>query len=80
MLIRLFPILVVQHWFTAAIGISAMALVCAGIVPQAGKVDIAKFGDDYRCYLQRVPRLNIAAGVIRCCGTERWAMRGGEWM
>jgi hypothetical protein len=26
---------------------------------------LAKFGDDHRRYMQRVPRLNIVAGVIR---------------
>lgn len=65
MLISLFLILVVQHWMIAVIGIAAMALVYVGIVPQAENADIAKFGDDYRRYVQRVPRLNLVAGVIR---------------
>jgi len=65
MLISLFFILVVQHWLVAVVGIAAIASVYLGIVPQAEKVDIAKFGDDYRRYMQRVPRLNLVAGVIR---------------
>jgi len=65
MLISLFLILVVQHWLITAIGIAAMALVYVGIVPPAEKVDLAKFGDDYRRYMQRVPRLNFVAGIIR---------------
>ena len=65
MLISLFLMLVVQHWLIAVIGIAAMALVYVGIVPQAEKADIAKFGDDYRRYMQRVPRVNLVAGVTR---------------
>jgi protein-S-isoprenylcysteine O-methyltransferase Ste14 len=65
MLTSLFLVLVVQHWLIAVIGIAAMALVYVGIVPQAENADIAKFGDDYRRYMQRVPRVNLVAGIIR---------------
>jgi protein-S-isoprenylcysteine O-methyltransferase Ste14 len=65
MLISLFLILVVQHWLVTVVGIAAMALVYVGIVPQAEKAEIAKFGDDYRRYSQRVPRLNLVAGIVR---------------
>jgi len=65
LLISLFLILVVQHWLVAVIGLAAMALVYVGIVPQAENANIAKFGNDYRSYMQRVPRLNLVAGVIR---------------
>ena len=65
LLISPFLILVVQHWFVAAIGLAAMALVYVGIVPQAGDANIAKFGNDHRICMQRVLRLNLVAGVIR---------------
>ena len=65
MLISLFLMLVVQHWLVAVVGIAAMTLVHGGIVPQAEKANVAKFGDDYRRYMQRVPRLNLVVGVIR---------------
>lgn len=65
MLFSLFLILVVQHWLVAAIGIAAIALVYVGIVPQADQANIAKFGDDYRRYMQRVPGVNFVEGVVR---------------
>ncbi|MDH7486146.1 MAG: isoprenylcysteine carboxylmethyltransferase family protein [Anaerolineae bacterium] len=65
MLLSLFLILVAQHWLIAVIGIAAMALVYTGIVPQADRANIEKFGDEYRRYMQRVPGINLLAGVIR---------------
>jgi protein-S-isoprenylcysteine O-methyltransferase Ste14 len=65
MLLSLFLILVVQHWLIMPIGIVAIALVYAGIVPRADQANTDKFGDDYRRYMQRVPRVNFVAGVIR---------------
>jgi protein-S-isoprenylcysteine O-methyltransferase Ste14 len=65
MLLSLFLIVVVQHWLIVALGIAAIAVVYAGIVPQADRANTDKFGDDYRRYMQRVPRVNFVAGVIR---------------
>jgi protein-S-isoprenylcysteine O-methyltransferase Ste14 len=42
-----------------------MAVVYAGIVPQADQANIEKFGDEYTSYMQRVPRLNLVLGIIR---------------
>ncbi len=64
-LLSLFLILVAQHWLIAVTGIAAIALVYTGIVPQANQVNVEKFGDDYKRYMQSVPGMNCLAGIIR---------------
>jgi protein-S-isoprenylcysteine O-methyltransferase Ste14 len=53
-----------QHWLTAIIGIPGM--VCVYLISrQEDQRLIEKFGDDYKRYMQKVPRMNFMAGVIR---------------
>ena len=53
-----------QHWLTAIIGIPGM--VCVYLISrQEDQRLIEKFGDDYKRYMQKVPRMNFLAGVIR---------------
>ena len=57
-------ILLPQHWVVAIVGIAA----ALAVYMQARQDDhslIDKFGDDYKRYMQKVPRMNILAGVIR---------------
>ncbi len=65
MLLSIFLIMFAQHWLITVIGVAAMAVVYAGIVPQADQANIENFGDDYSSYMQRVPRLNCVLGIIR---------------
>jgi protein-S-isoprenylcysteine O-methyltransferase Ste14 len=64
-LLSLALLLLAQHWLITCIGIVAMALVYIGILPDADQDGIKRFGDDYKRYMQRVPRLNFVAGIIR---------------
>ncbi|MEJ2558418.1 MAG: isoprenylcysteine carboxylmethyltransferase family protein [Anaerolineae bacterium] len=64
-LLSIFLILLAQHWLVTLIGIAAMVMAYAGIVPQADRANLEKFGDDYNRYMQRVPRLNFVLGIIR---------------
>lgn len=64
MLLSLFLILIAQHWLIAVIGMAAIALVYAGIVPQADQANMEKSGDDYKRYMQVVPRINFLVGII----------------
>jgi len=57
-------ILIAQHWLIAVIGVAAMVLYYAG-TPQEEKGCIEKFGDDYKRYMQIVPRMNLFAGIMR---------------
>jgi protein-S-isoprenylcysteine O-methyltransferase Ste14 len=53
-----------QHWLTAIIGIPGMACVYL-ISRQEDYRLVEKFGDDYKRYMQKVPRMNLLDGVIR---------------
>jgi protein-S-isoprenylcysteine O-methyltransferase Ste14 len=56
--------LITQHWISVALGIPAMALVHLDLV-KADRRLVAKFGDAYRRYMERVPRVNFVVGIIR---------------
>jgi protein-S-isoprenylcysteine O-methyltransferase Ste14 len=64
-LLSLALLLLAQHWLITCIGIVAMALVYIGILPDADQDGIKRFGDDYKRYMQRVPRVNFVTGIIR---------------
>ena len=60
-------ILLSQHWIVAIIGIAA----AMAVYMQARQDDpslIERFGDDYRRYMQRVPRMNLILGIIKLLG------------
>ncbi len=65
MLFNLFLMLVVQHWLIVAIGIAAIAMAYTGIMPQADRANVRKFGAAYESYMQETPGVNLLAGIIR---------------
>ncbi len=71
-LLNLAPMLVVQHWFIALLGVVAIGLVYADAL-KADQYCIEKFGDEYERYMQRVPRVNFLLGFIRLPGHTRKA-------
>jgi protein-S-isoprenylcysteine O-methyltransferase Ste14 len=56
--------LITQHWSSVALGVPAMALAYLDLL-QADQRCIAKFGEAYRRYMERVPRVNFVSGIIR---------------
>ena len=57
-------ILITQHWLTAIMG--APCIVQMPIwMREAEEHLILKFGDDYKRYMERVPRINFLLGIIR---------------
>ena len=57
-------ILLSQHWLTVIIGIPGM--VCVYLISrQEDQRLIEKFGDEYKDYMQKVPRMNLLVGIIR---------------
>jgi protein-S-isoprenylcysteine O-methyltransferase Ste14 len=64
MLLSLALTLITQHWFIATIGAVAMVLNYL-IALKADQELIEKFGEDYERYMQKVPRMNFLAGLMR---------------
>jgi len=58
-------ILVSQHWLFALIGVPLIVSIFTKWIHDSEEHLIAKFGDDYKRYMQKVPRINFVLGVIR---------------
>ncbi len=56
--------LLFQHWIVVLLGIPIVPLTYIDLI-RADKDAIEKFGDDYKQYMQRVPRMNFFVGIIR---------------
>lgn len=56
--------LIVQHWLVAVLGLVAMGLFYLDTF-KLDRTCIEKFGDAYQRYVQRVPRVNFLAGIVR---------------
>lgn len=57
-------IMISQTWIIAVIGSVCMALMYRDIV-LADQQEIRKFGEQYRHYIEKVPRTNFLLGIIR---------------
>lgn len=57
-------ILWAQNWLVLALGAVVIPLLYIDIV-MADKHEIEKFGDEYKKYMERVPRANFILGIIR---------------
>jgi protein-S-isoprenylcysteine O-methyltransferase Ste14 len=64
LLINLGVMLMAWHWTSVFLGLASMALVYADTF-KADQDCIEKFGDAYGRYMERVPRVNFVAGIIR---------------
>jgi len=53
-----------QNWIVAIGTIVAIAC-CYLIIISGDQQNIEKFGDDYKRYMEKVPRMNFSVGVIR---------------
>jgi protein-S-isoprenylcysteine O-methyltransferase Ste14 len=53
-----------QHLLFVIIGILGIASVYL-VSTQEEHLNIERFGDDYKCYMQKVPRMNVVLGVVR---------------
>jgi len=57
-------ILMAQSWLVLSLGVVLIPLLYIDIV-MADKYELEKFGDDYKRYMERVPRSNFLLGAIR---------------
>ncbi len=52
------------HWLFVAMGVPGAAIVYCSAQEEEKNL-VLQFGDDYRSYMQRVPRMNLVVGVVR---------------
>ena len=52
------------HWLFGVLGVAGIVVVYLSCVEE-DKLLVKKFGDDYKAYMQRVPRMNFWLGIIR---------------
>lgn len=64
LLISLGIMLIAQHWTSVVLGLASMVLAYADSF-KADQYLIQKFGDAYRDYIERVPRVNFVTGIVR---------------
>jgi len=62
--------LLFQHWIVILLGILVIPLTYFDLV-MADKRLIKKFGDDYKQYMQKVPRANFILGIFRVLRKDR---------
>ncbi len=62
--IFLTTLLLYPHWLFGVLGVAGAAVTYLGC-REEDKYLIAKFGDDYKAYMQRVPRMNFFLGIVR---------------
>jgi len=64
MLIITSLVFMAQHPISIAMGSALLALLCIEIMEEE-KRNVKKFGDAYKDYMRRVPRINLLAGIIK---------------
>ena len=57
-------LLLYPHWLFAILGIPGAVILYWGTKEEEKRL-IERFGNDYRSYMQRVPRMNLILGIIR---------------
>jgi len=57
-------VIISQHWFNFIVGAILIVLLCLAMIEEE-KRNIEKFGNAYRDYMKKVPRINLIAGIIR---------------
>jgi len=70
-------ILISQHWLAAIVGVPIIVWTYLEEV-KAEKGLMIKFGDDYKRYTQRVPRMNFILGIIRLLQRRKVEKHSGE--
>ncbi len=65
-------VIISQHWVSLIVGAILIVLLGLAMIEEE-KRNIEKFGDAYRDYMERVPRINLIAGIMRKC---KWRKGG----
>ena len=57
-------ILIAQHWSVLIVGMLVMVFFYIGVI-EGDSSAVEKFGDEYKRYMQEVPRINFVNGIVR---------------
>jgi len=57
-------VIISQRWINFIVGAILIVLLCFAMIEEE-KRNIEKFGNAYRDYMKRVPRINLIAGIIK---------------
>jgi len=57
-------VVISQHWINFIVGTILIVLLCIAMIEEE-KRNIEKFGNAYKDYMKRVPRINLIAGIIK---------------
>ena len=57
-------VIISQHWISVIAGAILIILLCLAMIEEE-KRNMEKFGDAYRDYMKKVPRINLIAGIIK---------------
>lgn len=71
-LLSLALLLITQHWLIAIMGVAGMVLSYVAALLEDPEL-VERFGDDYKRYMKKVPRINFLVGLVRLV---RRRMRG----
>jgi protein-S-isoprenylcysteine O-methyltransferase Ste14 len=58
------------HWLFGVLGVLGVAVIYLGCIEEDQRM-LKKFGDDYAAYMERVPRMNLALGLVRLVRQKR---------
>jgi protein-S-isoprenylcysteine O-methyltransferase Ste14 len=58
------------HWLFGVLGVLGTAVVYLGCIEEDQRM-VEKFGDEYVAYMKRVPRVNVALGLVRLIREKR---------
>ena len=70
MLFVLALMLISQHWASAIPGSLGLVLFYLDVLKEE-RMSLGKFGDEYRRYMERVPRINLLIGILRVLRRRR---------
>jgi len=63
-------VLMSQHWLSVISGILGSALFYKDVLREE-QMSVEKFGDDYKRYMERVPRMDFLIGILRLLRRRR---------
>lgn len=53
-----------QHWLSLVLGAPSLVYMYYSMIAEE-RINIEKFGEDYKRYMEKVPRMNLLLGIIK---------------